>query len=641
VSWQPIDFQRLVSLDKTLVEQLQNYLTEKEMELGQALLRAIPLSSASVAPVLPPDQAGMLKIADAVEGFGKKLRLMLRNDHQGCCFDLYKEIVTAVNSAFWEYDEVLEGCVKELFQQLEQLGIEQWNPDLSQVLDAIKDLLVHQIEDLIWAAKRIESPLCEFRLACETRGGLWPFVTQAMTYWKPSVDRSLLSNLQKSEKYLRIHHRRFAKRFAEYVSLDQKVKQKMKKLRHYEVLNSLMESDKDKFKKIYYFVKLWQYNHKARLIPVQELIRALNHAISVDSSIQLFQSYANALGRQVFHHSRILKKSSIRYFKDAAGKKKIRELMKNYHAEILSLGMTIGKYREFLLRTDPNPYIRSRWGFSEWIVGPEPDQTKRLLNIEFEVETLEGLLEKIEESIEKGPKKKNYSPIPIDPEIQRVLHEMGQPLTSINMTRARAEIVLKFLEELDELGSFNPYVIQFAGQIFSKVLRADWKHHVIHEFPLFHDLFKIHMGLAGKIEDVKHTNRMNKFKHLIQEIELWVKNRETRLHEKDIELDMNDLKGYLQDFLAQVQHLSKDQTLDANRAKLALQDIAQQLLIYRYIFGEFFFFLGRYGTDGKRIRNKLLFVDQYFESVENKIHELRNQPWPTPKLKKDDEEKKS
>ncbi|MEC7838407.1 MAG: hypothetical protein VX777_00035 [Chlamydiota bacterium] len=629
MTWQPIDFQRIVALDRTLVDQLKKYLQEKEADLGNALLYSVPQVT-SATPVIPPARTLSLKISDAVEGFGKKLRQVTADSNDSLSPDTWKEVAQSINAAFWDYEEVLEGCVKELFQQLDQIGIEQWNTELSLVLDSIKEMLLHAIEDFVWVLRRVESQIAEFRLAQDAQQGKWVFIRQIINYWRPVIDRSLSGNLIQTEKYLKIHHKQYAHRLAEYISLDEKVRYIMKKLNGYQVLNSLDENLKTKFETIYYYVKLWGSNQKSKAVPVQDMIRALSYAVSVEQTIDLFGKYTQALKAALFHQSRVLKKKNLRYLKEASGKKMIREVMKGYRAELLTLGSTVAKYREFLLRTDPNPYVRSRWGFTEWVVGPEPEQTKQLLNIEYEVENLENLFERIQESIEKGPKKNAPKLVRLSSDIQRVLHEMGQPLTSYNMTKTRAEYVVEHLQELDELGSFDHNTIEYASNLFSKVLRADWKHHVLHELPLFHDLFNIHMGLVGPSSDRNHQNRMNKFRHLIQEIESWVKNREIRRHEHDIELDMNDLKGYLQDFLAQVQRTAKDDKVNSDNAKRVISELSHQLLVYRYLFGEFFHFLGRFTPDGKRIRNKLLFVDQYFESVENKLHVLRNMSWPAP-----------
>ena len=540
--------------------------------------------------------------------------------------DVWREIAYAVNQIFWEYDEVLEGCVKELFQQLEQLGIEHWNGELSQVMDAIKGLLLQHLEDLLWAVKRMGGSLMHLKLHCDASQGKWVFLRKLFAGWRPILDRALVGNLQKSEKFLRLHHRHFAKRFSEYAALNAKVRQVMKKLSGYQVLNTLDEEQQEKFRVIYYYVKLWRYNEKSKVLPVQELIRALIHGVTVEAANKLFREYVQAMREALFRQSRLIKKDTLKAFSDASAKRMVKEVMKGYRLELMTLGSTIAKYREFLLRTDPNPYVRTRWGFTDWVVGPEPEQSKRLLNQEYDVETVERLFEQLEESIESGTSKSVKAKMRIPHDIQRLLHEMGQPLTSYSMTRTRAEYILDHLQELDELGSFNTHVVDYCGKLFSKALRADWKHHVLHELPLFHELYQIHTGIIGDDDDRKHLSRVNKFKQLIQEMESWVRKRETRKHEQDIELDMNDLKGYLQDFLAQVQRTGKEEhnAVDAQRI---LKGYAQQLLEYRYLFGQFFHYLGRNTAEGKRIRNKLLFVDQYFESVENKLHELRHKNW--------------
>ena len=82
---------------------------------------------------------------------------------------------------------------------------------------------------------------------------------------------------------------------------------------------------------------------------------------------------------------------------------------------------------------------------------------------------------------------------------------------------------------------------------------------------------------------------------------------------------MVEMKEYLQDFLIVVQDLTKDRT----RAHEAMTQVARQLLEYRYIFGKFFHYLDQNEPEGKLIRNQFLFVDQYFETAENNLHEMQ------------------
>ncbi len=210
----------------------------------------------------------------------------------------------------------------------------------------------------------------------------------------------------------------------------------------------------------------------------------------------------------------------------------------------------------------------------------------------------------------------------VDPEIQQLVHEMEQPLATHRMMRSRAEKVLDKLQQLDELGSFDIHVIDYIEHVFSKLLRADWRYHVLHGIPLFHQLYAIHHGLVKPVDDRHHSNRMTKFKKLLQQVHEWVKNNKTQVHFHDIELDMSYIKGYLQDFLGYVQRASSDSSLSKDKALELYQEIAQQLLEYRYLFGNFFYQLRQHETEGQLIRKQCLFVDQYFESIETKLFEL-------------------
>ena len=89
----------------------------------------------------------------------------------------------------------------------------------------------------------------------------------------------------------------------------------------------------------------------------------------------------------------------------------------------------------------------------------------------------------------------------------------------------------------------------------------------------------------------------------------------------EIELDMNDMKTYLQDFLASVQRAEKERAhnpfIDETVDKFKVQ-----LLEYRYLFGQFFYLLMNKNSESQQLRNQFLFVDQYFETIENHLSHL-------------------
>ena len=629
MTWKPIDFQGIVTLDRPLVEQLSRFLDEKESQLGWTINKSIPpIPGESIAPVLSPSPQATLKLSESIEAFGKKVRQISRNSKTLFSKDDWQKTVRIINAALWDYVEALEGTVTELFQQVEQVGFEQWHDELSKVVENIKELVLHHMEDLAWAIRRLESQLREFRWTCQRSRKTSRFFNQVFLGWKPLLDKALLSNLKKSQKFLCFRYNNFVDRYGGYMSLKDKVDQSLQKFKGYNTFSALDSDTQEKFKKIYKLLKLWELNHNSKLLPERDPVRLLRNIISSEKAFPIFREYYQTLRRALFEKSRNFKKSPQEFFLHTQGKGMMEESIAITRAELHTLGATIAKYREFLLRTDPNPYIRTRWGFAEWITGPEPAQTKQLLNLGYEVEEIDSLFVSIRKALDKGPAPQDGLRIgQLNKEIGAVIHEMGQPLTSRSLMRIRAERLLNLLQQLDELGSFSPLAVDYVGMILGKALRADWKYHVLHEISDFHKIYSIHQGIVGPIEDRHHLNRVHRFKRLTNQIEQWVKNNDTQRHAHEIELDMNDMKGYLQDFLAYVQRISKDSSMDLGKANQVINDISQELLEYRYLFGNFFNHLRYNDPEEKMIRNQFLFVDQYFESIENKIHDLRHTKW--------------
>lgn len=185
------------------------------------------------------------------------------------------------------------------------------------------------------------------------------------------------------------------------------------------------------------------------------------------------------------------------------------------------------------------------------------------------------------------------------------------------------------LKSLDELGSFKQGISDFIGDSLSKALRNDWKYQVLLDIPQFYEVYSVHQGMAYVYEDRNHTARLNKFKRLVQQIDEWVKKKTYPKHIHEIELDISDIKGYLQDFLAHVQRFARDQEKlsDSREYSEQVRELYRQLLEYRYLFGAFFHELSDDNPEERSIRNQFLFVDQYFESVDNKLREIKaNRP---------------
>ncbi len=620
MGWRPIDFQGIMSLDRKIVEQLEQFLQEKENRLAHQILNVIPSSTLETAsPALP---GASLKLSEAVEGLSKKARLFVKGDVnvQGSDHKTEKTI-KGINADLWEFTEVLEGCVLELFQQVRRIPIDRWHISISHVVQTVKDVLMHHLEDLMWGIRRLEKPLKEY-------GQKFSFKPQSKGWfnWFSSgdsyLDPNLLLNLQQTEKFLKVHYENFLKSYNEYMFLSLKAEEYLDKMKNYPILALLDVGDQNLYVDVFRLLKMLEINRHPKKEIALNLTGALKHLTSVDHVLQVLRTYYREIKDAFFNTS--LEWKSLNHdeehFKEAMQKLQVK--LQAYQQELQGLMHIMSRYRLFILKNDPNPYIRSRWGFTEWIVGPEPAKAKKLLNMVYSAEELDTYFLQFRESLARDPLTQQHLEYQARQEIDRALHEMGQPLISHSMMQSRALKLLEQLKACDEIGSPHLSTIDYVGDVLSKVMREDWKYHVLHEFPLFHQIYRLHQGLVEYVEDPAHAFRIERFRLLFDQIEEWVAKEDIYAHVQEIELDMNDMKTYLQDFLASAQRAVREKSHDPFLDE-TLHKLRQQLLEYRYFFGQFFLMIIKKTSDGMQLRNQFLFVDQYFESVETLLNELK------------------
>ncbi|WP_068468321.1 hypothetical protein [Candidatus Protochlamydia phocaeensis] len=618
MSWRPIDFQSLIDLDRKIIDQLEQYLQQKETRLAHQILNMIqPLPSESFAPLLP-FAGGQLKLSEAVEGFSKQVRQFIKGGINQMPNDGGQRIVQEMNAALWEFTEVLESCAVELFQQVRLVSVDKWHLSISNVVHAVKDMLIHRIEDLIWAIRRLEKPLKDYCQKCQKKAGLWK---RWMSIWRRFLDPGLLRNLEQSEKFLKRQYAIFNQIYSQYMHLSVKVEDYLQKMKNFPVFALLDIPEQNLYVDIFRLLKMLELNRQPKGQLAQETIRSLKQLASVDNAIKIFRIYYRELKDAFFNSSLELKSLDSDSELREGGVQKLKGKVVEYQHELQQLIKTMGHYRSFMLKTDANPYIRSRWGFTEWIVGPEPAKAKRLLNLIYSAEELNlgygGFLDSLNRGLDEQQRRENAA----HHELERLLHEMGQPLISRAMMRSRAERLLTLIKECDEVGSPKMETIQYVENVLAKAMREDWKYHVLHEFPAFHEIYRTHQGLSEYFEDPAHAFRLERFRLLFDQIEDWVRRGDVYAHVHEIELDINDMKTYLQDFLATVQRAAKERSSDPFLDE-SIHRFRQQLLEYRYLFGQFFRLI--LAKDGQQLRSQFLFVDQYFETVENLLQDLKS-----------------
>lgn len=620
MAWQPIDFQGISSFEKPLANHLQQYLEEKQTHLSQAIADSIPSEINPSEPTLA--RANIYrKLSDGVEAFTRKV-----NQTQAPYNEKQWQLTAKhLNAELWEYAELLQSMAVELFQQLDLVGIEQWKPETLKVVDQIKELLLHYMEDLKWAIKRLESQLWEYKRSAP---GSSKF-EKLISYFKPQnvIDHSIIKNLEKSQKYLGFRYQNFQHRYDQYTEMDDQIEKKMSKFYSYDILSTLDHEEQDNFKRLYRLLKLWKANKQAKAVPDRELVRVLRYSVPPEKAANFFKNYYNALLNQLFTQSRKLKSGNKNKYDfeatDTIDMLDLQNSLTDQRYELHTLGATISAYRSFLLESDPNPYVRTRGGFSEWIIGHEPSQTKSLVDQEYDIERLDGLYLQFLESIKPSYEGSRFSNEQLYSQLESTIHDMGQPLASNSMMHVRGQHFVNLLNQLNELGTQDPEVTRHISPLLSNAMRADWKYNVLHGIPLFHQLYTVHMKILPPLDDRQHENRMKHFRRLLQQLQQWVKDKSTLAHLHEIELDINDIKVYLQDFLAQLQRVARDETqFTKSNGQAIISKTAYELLEYRYLFGHFFHRLRQTEVDERLMRNQFLFVDYYFETIENKLIDM-------------------
>ncbi len=446
MSWKAIDFQGVIDLDFKIIEQLERYLQEKETRLANQILSAIPsLPIETSGPILPIGSAP-IKLSEAVEGFSKKVRYIKKEGlnkmppHDG-------QLVKELNGALWEFTEELEGCVVELFQQVQQVPINRWHVSISQVVQGIKEILIHRIEDLMWTIRRLEQSLKEYSQQFQKNVRGWQF------FGKTYLDRDLLRNLEKSERFLKDHYDAFNQHYHEYMDLSLKVEDQLQKMKSYPVLALLEVTDQNLYVDVFRLIKMLELSRNPKKEISVQSVRALKNLASIDHIMKVLRTYYREIKEAFFKTS--LDWKSLNHeddnFKEAL--EKLKTKTKEYHHELQQLMHIMSRFRTFILQTDPNPYVRSRWGFTEWIVGPEPEKAKKMIDLIYSTEELNAAFNHFIEAVAQDQTSVQTREYSAQQEIDKLLHEMGQPLISRSMMHNRVEKLLNQLKACDEVGS--------------------------------------------------------------------------------------------------------------------------------------------------------------------------------------------
>lgn len=621
MTWKPIDFFGLISLKEGVYDQLNEYLAGKEEEICKKILKLFSdQRHPEIKPPVPSAFSFHLRLSDAIESVDKYVKKLLVTKA-----NLYlpdpASIEKQLNKILWGYVEILESVLTELFQTLEQMGYEVIRTNIIQTVDSIKIMLMHRMEQLVWAIKRLNKILKDYaKLSFST-----PLKALGSFFKTFRLDSQLMENLEKSQQFLLKKYQQYTYYQSEYLKLWQEGGQKAQKLDHFLGFKILDKESQELFRKIDHFLKMIESPSFSKSPFSQEIVFSLRSLLSVDRARMLFREYYQVLLSLLFNFSYQIKNLPLELWGDVETYPLTDTALQSYKKEAIFLENLISKYRQFLLTTDANPYVRTRLGFSERIVGPEPEETKALISQIFELNTLAGWFDEMIAGFKNPSRNLNLSEW--EDRLNEQLHMMGQPLISRHLLKQVILKILATLKEVGELSSRDMQAVNIVGATLAKALRLDWKYQVLYGEKDFQNLYRIHQGIVAINEDRQHLGRFQKFKKIIEHLEKWVKDKTTQKHLYEIEQDLNDIKENLQDFFMYVKRLGSFKGSLGELDK-QLQSVHYQLLEYRYLFAGFFHHLRQNIAEERFFRMNFLFVDQYFESIEMILLEIKDKLHP-------------
>lgn len=587
----------LFSLNQSLIEQLKSFLRLKEAKLANFIFHQLfPKVVLENFPQLKEHQQMKLpSLCSYIEENDSEIKSKISKH------GLKEIILPEINQAIWQFVEVLESNVVELFQRIKSMEISNWTEEMYLIVTEIKELILTYIEDLIFFVQQLE-----IRLKNLYAHKFISLFSNVYGFFRSTLDRNILINLLSTKIYLNQNYLNFQTKFNSLNDLYFSVSKKSKKYKNYIGFSSLDKDVKKRFINLYKIVKLWEENKKAKIFNRSDFLKTIKQNIPAGQSYTLLKRYLEHITTWLFSLSEEwkLEKNYIQI-----------EKVEFLEEELQALEAIIERYRNMLLSTDPNPYVRSRLGFKEWVVGPEPRKTKELLDLTYKIDGLKRLFTKFKHSLrrmdeEEEPLAKQFA---LKMRIYNVIHEMEQPLASRSMIRSRIERLLDLIDECDELGGSAGDVGSLITDALLSAFRVDWHYQLLFDNPKFQDLWTIHVHAEEMEKDFAHERRVGHFKKMIKHIENWIKQNEAFKHLHDLETDITDAKEQLQEYLSQVKR--RLSLVHGVEKSLYKEQVKLQLLEYYELFDRFFFFLRKYEINGKMILNQFQFMDQYLEAI--------------------------
>lgn len=595
------DYEGLFALTPNLVNQLQDFLQRKEADLADYIQQTFLPSPGTYHIPFINTHTSDFKLSEVIPSIEQMTQRLYETQPIQDRQRHWRELRNNINKRLWNYVETLEGASTELYEELALVGFDRWRTELFENLKKMNDDLLRRVADLKIIIPKLEQILWDYRSAKDGKGFHRGILDRFQFWFTDTLDKELKTNVDKTEQFLKLKFKDFSDKFDAYCKVDPIVSDTLDRCGDYIIIKKMERSSQDRIVLLEVLLNCWEAAKNKYKILHEDIARSIYQSVNINRVPALFREYSGAIKKALFETGRSFKSGDL-----FALKPMLEDGIALIRKELKAFKSSAGLYREFIQNKDST-------------------QANELVHIIYELQHLDQLYERLSASLarfddpEQGPYKES-----LHKEIEGILHTMGQPLISRKAMRSQTHNLVPRLQDCDELGSPQESILDFMSEMLNKALRLDWKYQTLQEIPGFHEIVAYHLGLLGPIPDRSHINRYGKFKKIIQHIEHWVKGGKTYRHVDEIELDMNDIKEYLQDFLASIQRSIRETPQNDKESLLERwETYSQMLLEYRYLFANFFNVLRQQGDEGEYIRNQFQYIDRYFDAIEMQLKNLK------------------
>ena len=390
-------------------------------------------------------------------------------------------------SALWDFTHVLEEASYQLFQETFHFNFFKWELTFIKVVQEIKDCLMDKIEKVVQFIYSIEPFFNEY---CHKfsiiKKNKWLFFLQTHLHF----DVHLISHLKQTQKFLEEEFLKFLRLHDEFMTAMTQTDNALED-RKKGAYGSIKENERQLYRYVVCFLKVSENKRKEALhfpLDYSEMIKKIGNEEEI---YLVFKKYQEESEKCLFKCS-IEWKYLNQTLVDRIQKDKLKKKVEGFKTELKYLMDSIIQYRKFKIKNDPNPYVRTILGFSESIVGPEPQYAKQLSELIYSNEDLivkwQDLLKAFDIPFDEWNKRESQ----LIEEMQNVLHEKRQLVMSEVDELQLAEQLLHQFQQFDEVASPNLSLINTIDHYLSLITRDYRQKAILEKFQSFHHFCRIH-----------------------------------------------------------------------------------------------------------------------------------------------------